>query len=72
MELAYYSDADWLSIELSEHPGVERREIAGGVVPDCDAQGSPVDIGVDDASHTVPLEPLVLTGVKGEVERRAG
>lgn len=72
MKLAYYSDTDSLYIDLSEHPSVESREVADGIVLDYDAEGSLVGIDIDNASRKVQLQRLILTGIQGEVERRAG
>ena len=72
MKLAYHQDTDSLYIDPSEHPSVESREISEGVVLDYDAQGNLVGIDIDNASRKVQLERLVLTGLQGDVERRAG
>ena len=71
MKLAYYSDTDSLYIDLSEHPSVESREISDGVVLDYDAAGNLVGIDIDNASRKVQLQSLVLSGLTGEIERRA-
>jgi uncharacterized protein YuzE len=71
MKLAYYSDTDSLYIDLSEHPSAESREISEGVVRDYDAAGNLVGIDIDNASRKVQLQHLVLTGLSGEIERRA-
>ncbi len=72
MKLAYYSDTDSLYIDLAEHPSVESREISEGIVLDYDAEGNLVGIDIDNASRKVQLEKLVLTGMQGEIEKRAG
>jgi len=72
MKLAYFSDTDSLYIDLSEHPSVESREVSEGVVLDYDADGSLVGIDIDNASRKVQLQRLVLTGIQGEIEKRAG
>jgi len=72
MKLAYYPDTDSLYIDLSEHPSVESREVSDGVVLDYDADGSLVGIDIDNASRKVQLQRLVLTGMQGEIEKRAG
>jgi uncharacterized protein YuzE len=72
MKLAYYSDTDSLYIDLAEHPSVESREISEGIVLDYDAEGNLVGIDIDNASRKVQLERLVLTGMQGEIEKRAG
>jgi Protein of unknown function (DUF2283) len=40
MKLHYYAETDSLSIELSDRPGVETREIADGLNADLDAGGA--------------------------------
>ena len=72
MKLAYYSDTDSLYIDLSEHPSVERREVSEGIVLDYAADGSLVGIDIDNASRKVQLQRLILTGMQGEIEKRAG
>ena len=72
MQLADYADADSLYIDLSEHSSAERREVSEGIVPDHDAERNLVGIDIDDASREVQLQRLVLGGMQGEVERRAG
>jgi uncharacterized protein YuzE len=72
MKLAYYSETDSLYIDLSEHPSVESREVSEGIVLDYDAQGNLVGIDIDNASRKVQLQRLVLSGMQGEIEKRAG
>ena len=72
MKLAYYSDTDSLYIDLAEHPSVESREISEGIVLDYDAEGNLVGIDIDNASRKVQLQRLVLTGMQGEIGKRAG
>jgi uncharacterized protein YuzE len=72
MKLAYHSDTDSLYIDLSEHPSVESREVSEGIVLDYDAEGQLVGIDIDNASRKVQLQRLVLTGMQGEIEKRAG
>jgi len=72
MKIAYYADTDSLCIDLSEHVSVESREVSEGTVLDFDAEGLIVGIDIDQASRKVQLQRLVLTGIQGEVERRAG
>ena len=72
MKLAYYADTDSLYIDLSEHPSVESREVSEGIVLDYAADGSLVGIDIDNASRKVQLQRLILTGMQGEIEKRAG
>lgn len=72
MKLAYYPDTDSLYIDLAEQPSTESREVSAGVVLDYDAEGNLVGIDIDNASRKVQLQQLVLTGLAGAVDRRAG
>ena len=72
MKLAYCPDTDALYIDLSENPSAESREVSECIVLYYDAAGNLVGIDIDNASRKVQLERLVLTGLDGEVERRAG
>jgi uncharacterized protein YuzE len=72
MKLAYHADTDSLYIDLSEHPSVESREVSEGIVLDYDAAGNLVGIDIDNASRKVQLQRLILTGMQGEIEKRAG
>ena len=72
MKLAYYPETDSLYIDLSELPSVESREVSDGIVLDYDATGGLVGIDIDNASKKVELRKLILTGMAGEVEHRAG
>jgi uncharacterized protein YuzE len=72
MKLAYHADTDSLYIDLSEHPSTESREVSEGIVLDYDATGNLVGIDIDNASRKVQLQRLILSGLQGEVERRAG
>ncbi len=46
MKLNNYPDTDSLYIGLSEHPGVESREVSKGIVRDYDAEGHLVGIDI--------------------------
>jgi uncharacterized protein YuzE len=72
MKLNYHSDTDSLYIDLSEQTSVESREISEGVVLDYDAAGNLVGIDIDNASHKVALQRLVVSRLPGELERIAG
>ena len=61
MKLNYYPDTDSLYIDLSEHPGVESREVSEGIVLDYDAEGQLVGIDIDNASRKVELTQLTLS-----------
>ena len=69
MKLNYYPETDSLYIDLSEIPSVESREISEGVVLDYDADGKLVGIDIDNASHKVEMEKLILSKLPATVER---
>ena len=71
MKVNYYPDTDSLYIDLSEQPSAESREISEGVVLDYDAQGNLVGIDIDNASHKVELQKLILSKLPGKVETAA-
>lgn len=58
MRLSYHADTDSLYIHLVEHPGVEAREVAAGVVVDFDVDGKPVGIDIDHAGNILDLTTL--------------
>jgi uncharacterized protein YuzE len=72
MKLAYHSDTDSLYIDLAEQPSAESREVSEGIVLDYDASGNVVGIDIDNASRKVQLQRLIVTGLQGDVEKRAG
>ena len=69
MKLNYYPETDSLYIDLSELPSVESREISEGVILDYDADGRLVGIDIDNASHKVEMETLILSKLPAKVER---
>ena len=68
MKLNYYPETDSLYINLSEQSSVESREISEGIVLDYDAEGRLVGIDIDNASHKVEMEKLILSKLPGTVE----
>ena len=68
MKLNYYPETDSLYIDLFEIPSVESREISEGVVLDYDADGKLVGIDIDNASHKVEMEKLILSKLPAKVE----
>ncbi len=73
MRLNYYPETDSLYINLSEQPSVESQEISEGILLDYDAEGRLVGIDIDNASHKVDMEKLILSqlpcGVESSVEK---
>jgi uncharacterized protein YuzE len=72
MKLNYHADTDSLYIDLSERTSVESREISEGIVLDYDADGNLVGIDIDNASHKVALQRLVVNRLPSVLERIAG
>ena len=68
MKLNYYPETDSLYINLSEQPSVETREISEGILLDYDADGGLVGIDIDNASHKVEMEKLILSKLPAKVE----
>jgi uncharacterized protein YuzE len=58
MKLHYDPDTDSLYIDLNARPGIDAREIADGLVVDFDAEGRPVGIDIQRASHDLDLGTL--------------
>lgn len=72
MKLNYRRETDSLYIDLSESTSAESREISDGVVLDYDVEGNLVGIDIDNPSHKVALERLVVSRLLGALERIAG
>lgn len=68
MKLNYYPETDSLYINLSEQPSVENQEISEGILLDYDAEGRLVGIDIDNASHKVEMEKLILSKIPGKIE----
>ncbi len=68
MELNYYPETDSLYINLSEQPSVDSQEISEGILLDYDAEGRLVGIDIDNASHKVEMEKLILSQIPSKVE----
>ena len=68
MKLNYYPETDSLYIDLSEQSNVESQEISEGILLDYDAEGRLVGIDIDNASHKVDMEKLILNKLPGKVE----
>ena len=68
MKLNYYPETDSLYINLSEQPSVESQEISEGILLDYDAEGRLVGIDIDNASHKVEMEKLILSKIPGKIE----
>ena len=58
MKLHYYPETDSLYVELKSGPGVETREVVGGLNVDLDANGDVVGFDIDHASKRLDLSTL--------------
>lgn len=67
MKLNYHPETDSLYIDLAEATSVESREISEGIILDYDALGNLVGIDIDNASHRVQLERLVVSQFPGSI-----
>ena len=68
MRLNYYPETDSLYINLSEQPSVESQEISEGILLDYDVEGRLVGIDVDNASHKIDMEKLILSQLPCRIE----
>jgi len=68
MRLNYYPETDSLYINLSEQPSVESQEISEGILLDYDGEGRLVGIDIDNASHKVDMEKLILSQLPCQIE----
>ena len=63
MKLNYYPETDSLYIDLSSKPSKESVEISEGVVLDYDNDGYIAGIDIDNASHKIDLNEIILNKV---------
>jgi len=61
MKINYYPETDSLYIDLSSNISSNSLEISEGVVVDYDESGKIVGIDIDNASHKLELQELILT-----------
>ena len=66
MKLNYYPETDSLYIDLSSKPSKESIEISEGIVIDYDEEGHIVGIDVDNASHKINLNEIILNKVPAQ------
>ena len=60
MKINYYPETDSMYIDLSPGESLESREVSPGVVLDYDSDGNITGIDIDNASHKLDLQELVL------------
>ena len=68
MKLNYYPDTDSLYIDLSSKPSKESVEISEGVVLDYDGDGHITGIDIDNASHKIDLNEIILNKVPSQLQ----
>ena len=68
MKLNYYPETDSLYIDLSSKPSKESIEISGGVVIDYDEDGNIAGIDIDNASHKIDLNEIILSKVPAQLQ----
>ncbi|MFH0725462.1 MAG: DUF2283 domain-containing protein [Pseudomonadota bacterium] len=66
MKLNYYPETDSLYIDLSSKPSRESVEVSEGVVIDYDEDGRITGIDVDNATHKINLDEIILSRVPAQ------
>jgi uncharacterized protein YuzE len=68
MKLNYYPETDSLYIDLSSKPSKESIEVSEGIVIDYDENGHITGIDVDNASHKIDLNEIILNKVPAQIK----
>jgi len=68
MKLNYYPETDSLYIDLSSKPSKESQEISEGLVIDYDEDGHITGIDIDNASHKIDLNEIILNKVPAQLQ----
>ncbi|MBM4288241.1 MAG: DUF2283 domain-containing protein [Deltaproteobacteria bacterium] len=68
MKISYYPETDSLYIDLSAKASVDSLEVSEGVVVDYDAEGKITGIDIDNASHKLELDELIVHNLRTKVE----
>jgi len=68
MKLNYYPETDSLYIDLSSKPSTESVEISEGVIIDYDDTGNITGIDIDNASHKINLNEIILNKVPAQLQ----
>jgi uncharacterized protein YuzE len=68
MKLNYYPETDSLYIDLSSKPSKESVEISEGIVLDYDDDGNITGIDIDNASHKIDLNEIILNKVPSQLQ----
>jgi len=68
MKLNYYPETDSLYIDLSSKPSKESVEISEGIVLDYDDDGHITGIDIDNASHKIELNEIILNKIPAQIQ----
>ncbi len=68
MKLNYYPETDSLYIDLSSKPSKESVEISEGIVLDYDERGHITGIDIDNASHKIDLNEIILNKMPAQLQ----
>ena len=68
MKLNYYPETDSLYIDLSSKPSKESIEISEGIILDYDDDGHMTGIDIDNASHKIDLNEIILNKVPAQLQ----
>jgi uncharacterized protein YuzE len=68
MKLNYYPETDSLYIDLSSKPSKESQEISEGIVIDYNEDGHITGIDIDNASHKIDLNEIILNKVPAQFQ----
>ena len=68
MKLNYYPETDSLYIDLSSKPSKESVEISEGIVLDYDGDGNITGIDIDNASHKINLNEIILNKIPARLQ----
>ena len=67
MKLNYYPETDSLYIDLSSKASKESVEISEGIVLDYDDDGHITGIDIDNASHKIDLNEIILNKIPSKL-----
>ena len=68
MKLNYYPETDSLYIDLSSKSSKESVEVSEGIVLDYDDDGHITGIDIDNASHKIDLNEIILNKVPAQLK----
>ena len=68
MKLNYYPETDSLYIDLSSKASKESVEISEGIVIDYDDDGHITGIYIDNASHKIDLNEIILNKIPAQLQ----